>query len=34
VMASHKRKRLEDYLLGTNALRVVQQSRRSVMIVR
>ncbi|MGB7388834.1 MAG: universal stress protein [Pseudomonas neustonica] len=34
IMASHKRKRLEDYLLGTNALRVVQQSKRSVMIVR
>lgn len=34
VMASHKRKRLEDYLLGTNALRVVQQSKRSVMIIR
>lgn len=34
VMSSHKRKRLEDYVLGTNALRVVQQSKRSVMIVR
>ena len=34
IMASHKRKRLDDYLLGTNALRVVQQSKRSVMIVR
>src|SRR5690606_36677173 len=33
VMSSHKRKRLEDYVLGTNALRVVQQSKRSVMIV-
>ena len=34
VMASHKRKRLEEYLLGTNAMRVVQQSKKSVMIVR
>lgn len=34
VMASHKRKRAEDYILGTNAMRVVQQSRRSVMVVR
>lgn len=34
VMASHKRKRAEDYILGTNAMRVVQQSKRSVMVVR
>ncbi|MFN3581626.1 MAG: universal stress protein [Pseudomonas sp.] len=34
VMASHKRKRVEDYVLGTNALRVVQLSKKSVMIVR
>ena len=34
IMASHKRKRAEDYVLGTNALRVVQLSRTSVMIVR
>ncbi|WP_373184713.1 universal stress protein [Halopseudomonas sp.] len=34
VMASHKRKRAEDYILGTNAMRVVQQCKRSVMVVR
>jgi len=34
VMASHKRKRAEEYMLGTNAMRVVQQSKRSVMVVR
>ncbi|PKM04770.1 MAG: universal stress protein UspA [Gammaproteobacteria bacterium HGW-Gammaproteobacteria-6] len=34
VMSSHKRKRVEDFVLGTNALRVVQQAKQSVMIVR
>ncbi len=34
VMASHKRKRVEDYVIGTNAMRVVQQSKKSVLIVR
>ncbi|MCL5040993.1 MAG: universal stress protein [Gammaproteobacteria bacterium] len=34
VMASHKRPKLERMLLGTNAMRVVQQAPQSVMIVR
>lgn len=34
IMASHKRKRAADYVLGTNALRVVQMSKTSVIIVR
>ncbi|SFM73538.1 universal stress protein [Halopseudomonas yangmingensis] len=34
VMASHKRKKIEEFLIGTNAMRVVQQSKRSVLIVR
>ncbi|HDZ55124.1 MAG TPA: universal stress protein [Pseudomonas xinjiangensis] len=34
IMSAHKRKRIEEYLTGTNAMRVVQQSRKSVMIVR
>ena len=34
VMASHKRPKLEQILLGTNAMRVVQQAPQSVMIVR
>lgn len=34
IMASHKRPKLERILLGTNAMRVVQQAAQSVMIVR
>ncbi|SDU00878.1 universal stress protein [Halopseudomonas salegens] len=34
IMASHKRPKLERMLLGTNAMRVVQQAPQSVMIVR
>ena len=34
VMSTHKRKRLEDYLVGTNAMRVLQQSKVSVLVVR
>ncbi len=34
VMASHKRPKLERILLGTHAMRVVQQAPQSVMIVR
>lgn len=34
VMSTHKRKRFEDYLVGTNAMRVLQQSKVSVLVVR
>lgn len=34
VMSTHKRKRIEDYLVGTNAMRVLQQSKVSVLVVR
>lgn len=34
VMSTHKRKRLQDYLVGTNAMRVLQQSTVSVLVVR
>ncbi|SES13306.1 MULTISPECIES: universal stress protein [Halopseudomonas] len=34
VMSTHKRKRIEDYLIGTNAMRVLQQSKVSVLVVR
>lgn len=34
VMSTHKRKRIEDYLVGTNAMRVLQQSKISVLVVR
>ncbi len=34
VMSTHKRRRLEDYLVGTNAMRVLQQSKVSVLVVR
>lgn len=34
VMSTHKRKRLQDYLVGTNAMRVLQQSKVSVLVVR
>lgn len=34
IMASHKRPKLEQMLLGTNAMRVVQQAPQSVLIIR